>query len=291
MTVGLVGLGVMGAPMARHLLAAHGTLHVTARRRTSADDLVTAGATWHATPRELADAVDVLVVVLPDLPDLEAMLDGPDGLLAGARELLLVVSSTVSPDGVRTLDARLRAATDGRVRVVDAPVSGGAEGAEAGTLSIMVGGPDDDAARAARALAPCGRVEHLGPLGAGQVAKACNQMIVAATVQALGEASVVAERAGLDVARLLDLLGTGYAASRILDVKKDRFATHDHSPSGAARFMVKDLRFAAEEAARTGTATPQLDVLRTVFTDLTDAGLGDHDTAVVQAWVERLPRT
>src|SRR5690606_37193496 len=107
-----------------------------------------------------------LVVVLPDLPDLEAMLDGPDGLLAGARELLLVVSSTVSPDGVRTLDARLRAATDGRVRVVDAPVSGGAEGAEGGTLSIMVGGPDDDAALALEALSPCGRVEHLGPLGA-----------------------------------------------------------------------------------------------------------------------------
>lgn len=101
---------------------------------------------------------------------------------------------------------------------------------------------------------------------------------------------MLAERAGLDVGRLLPLLGSGYAGSRVLDVKARRFAEHDHSPSGAARFMVKDLTFATEEAARTGTGTPQLDVLRATFTALTDAGLGDQDTAVVQAWIEGLAR-
>jgi len=149
----------------------------------------------------------------------------------------------------------------GLARLVDAPVSGGEEGAV-----------------------------DLGPRNAGQVAKACNQMIVAATVLALGEASVVAVRAGLDVAAKRDLLGGGYADSRVLEVKKHPFATHDHSPSGPAKFMGKDLGFATDEARRSGTATPQLDVLRRVFSDLTAHGLGEQDTGVVQAYLEGLTR-
>lgn len=287
--VGVVGLGVMGAPMAGHILRAGFPLHVTARRPASAAGLVDAGATWHPNPRALAGHCDVVVLVVPDLPDVEAVLDGPDGLLAGATgPLVVVISSTVSPDGVRRLDERVRAASGGLVRLVDAPVSGGQEGAVAGTLAVMVGGAEADVAVAQPVLAATGLAVHLGPLGAGQVAKACNQMIVAATVLALGEAAVVAERAGLDVAAMLDLLASGYAGSRVLDVKKRRFALHDHSPSGAARFMVKDLGFASDEARRTGTVTPQLDVLRAVFTDLTVRGLGDQDTAVVQAYVEDL---
>uniref|UniRef100_UPI0020279444 NAD(P)-dependent oxidoreductase n=1 Tax=Actinotalea sp. C106 TaxID=2908644 RepID=UPI0020279444 len=207
------------------------------------------------------------------------------------RPLPVVVSSTVSADGLRRLDARLRAETGELARVVDAPVSGGEEGAQAGTLSIMVGGTEEDVALALPVLAAAGTPVPLGPLGAGQVAKACNQMIVAATVLALGEASVLAERAGIDVGAMLDLLGGGYAGSRLLEVKKHRFATHDHSPSGPARFMVKDLGFAVDELRRTGTASPQTDVVRQVFTDLTAAGLGDQDTAVVQAFLEGLERT
>ena len=229
--------------------------------------------------------------MVPDLPDVAAVLDGPDGLLAGiTRPMLVVICSTVSPAGIRALAADVRARTGGLAHVVDAPVSGGEEGARAGTLSVMVGGSDDDAAQACVELRPVGTPVHLGPLGAGQIAKACNQMIVAATVLALGEASVIAERAGLDVAALLDLLGGGYAGSRMLEVKKRRFAEHDHSPSGAAKFLVKDLGFATDEAERTGTATPQLDVLRSVFADLTASGLGDQDTSVVQAFIEDLPR-
>lgn len=293
--IGFIGLGVMGAPMAGHILDAlppGSRLHVAARRRAAAEPLLAAGALWHDTAREVAAASTVVVLMLPDLPDIQSLLDGEDGLLAGAGgPLLLVICSTVSPEGVRDLGDQLHARTGGRVRVVDAPVSGGEEGALAGTLSIMVGGDADDAALARATLAPAGNPVHLGPLGAGQIAKACNQMIVAATVLALGEASVIAERAGLDVGALFDLLGGGYAGSRILEVKKERFAAHDHSPSGAAKFLVKDLTFAVAEAERTATATPQLDVLRAVFTDLTAAGYGDQDTAVVQAYVEGLPRT
>lgn len=296
--IAFIGLGVMGAPMAAHLLAARPdglNLHVTARRPASAQALVEAGARWHPTARDLAAALrgprPTVVLMVPDLPDVAAVLDGPNGLLAGATgPTLVVVCSTVSPAGIRALDADVRERTGGLVRVVDAPVSGGEEGARAGTLSVMVGGSDDDAAQACAELRPTGTPVHLGPLGAGQIAKACNQMIVAATVLALGEASVIAERAGLDVGALFDLLGGGYAGSRMLEVKKHRFAEHDHSPSGAAKFLVKDLGFATDEAVRTATETPQLDVLREVFTDLTTAGLGDQDTSVVQAFIGNLPR-
>ena len=141
----------------------------------------------------------------------------------------------------------------GRVRVIDAPVSGGSEGAQAGTLSIMVGGDERDVNDAWPVLAACGNPVHLGPLGSGQVAKACNQMIVAATVLALGEAAVLADRSGLDLDELFRLLAGGYAGSRILETRGDRIVREDYSPSGAARYMVKDLRFAATVAQATGT--------------------------------------
>ncbi|WP_454778163.1 NAD(P)-dependent oxidoreductase [Georgenia muralis] len=276
--------------MARRIARAGFELHVTARRPAAADALVADGATWHGTARELARHADVVVMV-PDLPDVEAVLGGDDGLLAGVdAPTVVVVCSTVSPEGVRALGRRVAEATGGLARLVDAPVSGGEEGAVAGTLSVMMGGHDEDVAVAAPVLAATGTPVHLGPTGAGEVAKACNQMIVAATVLALGEAAVVAERAGLDVRALFDLLGGGYAGSRLMEVKKARLAEHDHSPSGPAQFMVKDLGFAAAEASATGTATPQLDVTRQVFTELTDAGLGDLDTSVVQAYVESLGR-
>jgi len=288
--VGVVGLGTMGAPMAGHVLAAGYPVHVTARRPGATTDLVAAGATAHATARALAAHSDVVLTVLPDLPELVEVLEGPDGLLAGVTgPLVLVVCSTSSPTGVRELAATLDARTGGRVRVVDAPVSGGQEGAEAGTLAVMVGGADADVARVVPVLGATGTPVHLGPLGSGQVAKACNQVVVAATVTALAEAAVVAERAGLDVGRMLDLLGGGYAGSRVLEVKKHRFVTHDHSPSGPARYMVKDLRAALDEARSTGTATVLTEVLLDVFTDVTDTGLGDLDTSVVQDWLAARP--
>ena len=284
--VGVVGLGTMGAPMARHVLAAGFPLHVTARRPEATAALVADGATAHPTARDLAAHSDVVVTVLPDLPELVGVLEGPDGLLAGVTgPLVLVVCSTSSPAGVRELGAALADRTGGAVRLVDAPVSGGQEGAEAGTLAIMVGGTPDDVAHVLPVLAAAGTPVHLGPLGSGQVAKACNQVVVAATVTALAEAAVLAERAGLDVGRMLDLLAGGYAGSRVLEVKKHRFVAHDHSPSGPARYMVKDLRGALDEAGRTGTATVLTDVLLDVFTGVTDAGLGDLDTSVVQDWI------
>ncbi|MCK6210212.1 NAD(P)-dependent oxidoreductase [Georgenia sp. EYE_87] len=289
--VGLIGLGAMGRPMAAHLLRAareRGVdLVVNSRRQSSAAGLVADGAHWAPTPREVAARCEVVLTMLPDLPELAEILDGDDGLLAGlAGPTVLVVSSTSSPDGVRDLARDLADRTGRRLAVVDAPVSGGVEGAADGTLSIMVGGADDDVATVLPWLEALGTPVHLGPVGAGQVAKACNQLIVAATTVALGEASVIAERAGLDLGRLLDLLGGGYAGSRVLEVKKSRLVAHDHTPASPARFMIKDLAFAAAEAERTGTAVEQLPVLQRVYEQLTEQGLGDLDSSVVQRYVE-----
>ncbi|WP_127125747.1 NAD(P)-dependent oxidoreductase [Georgenia sp. SYP-B2076] len=290
--IGLIGLGVMGRPMAGHLLRRceeEGCeLVVTSRRSAAAAGLLDAGARWAENPRELAGRCGIVIVMVPDLPQVREVLEGEDGLLAGlAGPTVLVISSTVSPEGVRELASELGERSDGRLTVVDAPVSGGEEGAVAGTLSVMVGGADADVARVLPWLAATGTAVHLGPLGAGQVAKACNQLIVAAEVVALAEASVIAERAGLDVAALFALLQGGYAGSRIMEVKAHRFAQHDHTPSGPAKFMIKDLSFALDEARRTSVGAQQLPLLRQIFTELTEQGLGDYDTSVTQEYVER----
>src|SRR5215211_767741 len=177
---GVIGLGVMGHPMAANILRSGTTVHITGRSREKYGDLIEAGAFWHDNAQSLADAAGVILLMLPDLPQVEEMLAGPDGILAGSfDDLLLIIASTSSPIEVRDLGRRLARETDGRARVIDAPVSGGSEGAEAGTLSIMVGGDARDVNDAWPVLAACGNPVHLGPLGSGQVAKACNQMIVA----------------------------------------------------------------------------------------------------------------
>lgn len=282
--VGVIGLGVMGRPMAANLLAAGASVHVTGRIRSRYDDLVDAGAQWHDSPRSLAGAAEVVLLMLPDLPEVEQVLAGPEGILAaGPEDLVVIISSTSSPDGIRDLDERLADQTDGAVRVVDAPVSGGPEGAAAGTLSIMIGGSSADVGRALPVLAACGNPVHLGPLGSGQVAKACNQMIVAATILALGEATVLADRSGLDLDHLFDLLAGGYADSRILATRGERLRTQDYRPAAPARYLLKDLSFAAAVAESTDTATVLLPALHAAFAELTERGLGENDIAVTAA--------
>lgn len=290
-SVGVVGLGVMGRPMTMNLLRSNPDRAVSmwARRPDSLEPLVVAGGHSVETCERLAEESDVVLVVLPDLPQLTELLDGEDGLLAGVQEpTVLVVCSTVAPTGLRELADRVGTATEGLLRVVDAPISGGQDGAEAGTLSIMVGGDEADVAVALPVLETMGTPVHLGPLGSGQVAKACNQLVVAATIQALGECAVIAERSGLDLAVLMDVLGGGYAGSRILATRGQRLVDHDHTPSGAARYMVKDLDSALAAADATRTGTRLLPALRESFAELVEAGFGDDDIAVTQAFVESL---
>lgn len=281
--LGVIGLGSMGEPMAGHLLAAHGALVVHSRSRR--ESLIAAGATWADTPRELAEQVDAVLVMLPDLPQLAPMFEGPDSLLAAGTELLLMIGSTSSPRGVRELAARLHDESGGRVRVVDVPVSGGEAGATAGTLSIMAGGAEEDVRRAATLLAPCGTVRHIGPLGAGEVAKACNQMIVGATMMAIAEATVLAERSGITPANLFEVLSGGYAGSTLLTDKRDKLVSGDYSPGGIAAYMTKDLGFAADVAEDTGTSPALLGALRGAYDELVAAGLGEEDLSVARRFV------
>ncbi|WP_175414091.1 NAD(P)-dependent oxidoreductase [Agrococcus sp. SGAir0287] len=282
--VGVIGLGAMGRPMAEHLLRVRGRLRITGRSRRHAD-LEERGATWADTPRELADGADVVLSMLPDLPQLEAALDGPDGMLAAGRPLLLLVASTSSSVGVRALAQRLDRESDGRIRVVDCPVSGGVDGATAGTLSIMLGGADADVAEAAEVLEPCGTPVHLGPLGAGEVAKAANQLVVGATMLAIAEATVLAERSGIDVDRMWTLLAGGYAGSNLLRSNHRRLVEEDYAPGGLARYMVKDLGFATDVAEATGTHAALLPALRAAYAELVERGLGDDDLSVARRFV------
>lgn len=286
-SIGMIGLGNMGTPMALNLIAAFpDRVSVTGRSKSRAADVLAAGATWAETPAQLVDTSDVVILMVPDLPQVDELLFGDNGIVVADTECVVVVCSSVSPTGIRSTDERLRERTDGRMRVVDAPVSGGTEGASAATLSIMVGGADGDVAVALPLLAACGTPVHLGPLGSGDIAKACNQLIVAATMAAVSEASVIAERSGLDLDTLLTLLQGGYAGSRVLETKKDRLVARDYSPSGVARFMVKDLSFAHAAAVETATTTPILDALRSQFDGLVAAGLGDDDLAVIHRYIE-----
>lgn len=287
--VGFIGLGSMGLPMAGHILdegAPGDTLTVTNMEPERAESLLARGALWADTARGVAEASDVVMVMVPAVPHVMAVLDGPDGLVAGTSTAKVVaISSTISPEAAREIARHAAEASGGLLHVVDTPVSGGEGGAKAGTLSLMVGGADDDVALAMPVLTRLGTPLHLGPLGSGQVAKACNQLICAASIVAVAEAAVVAERAGLDVGRLFELLQGGYAGSKILADKGPRYAAKDYSVSGAAWLWIKDLQAYLDEARLTGTPTVQGDRLLAAFEGLTEAGMGKLDTAVVQQWI------
>jgi 2-hydroxy-3-oxopropionate reductase len=285
--VGFVGLGVMGRPMARNLVRAGHRVVVWNRSPEPAAELAAAGATVARTPAELAAAAPVVLTMLPNLPQVEQVLHRDGGLLAGmGRGSVLVVMGTVSPVGVRELGARLEPAG---VSLVDAPVSGGDVGAEQATLSIMVGGRPQDVARVRPLLEDMGTtVDHLGPLGAGQLAKACNQIVVAATLTALSEALVLARKGGLDAQRVFAVLGGGLAASRVLEVKGPKLLGGDFRPGGAAAFQHKDLGFALAAARAEGVALPLTALVDQLYGAAVSSGFGDDDHSVVVRVIERL---
>ncbi|MGH3425464.1 MAG: NAD(P)-dependent oxidoreductase, partial [Nocardioidaceae bacterium] len=251
--------------------------------------VVARGADRVGEPADLLAAVDAAIVMLPDLAQLEELVDGPAALLSKVTtRTVLVVCSTVSPTAVREFAERVTGSTGGLVTLLDAPVSGGPEGAAAGSLSIMVGGDEEDVVTARPALDAMGKtVRHVGALGAGSLAKACNQMVVSATMIALAEAATLAESAGVDVPALLDILAGGLAGSRLLELKRDNLVGHTYAATGPARYMLKDLGFVHRAAEETGAAVDQAELSRGVFTALHDAGLGDEDMSVVHELIRR----
>lgn len=275
MKVGFIGLGVMGRPMALHLQRAGHELHVWARRPTSVAGLP---ATLHATPAELGRACAVVFTVITSSADVEAVALGADGLIAGmAPGAVLVDCSTIAPDVARRIADEL-----GRkgIAMLDAPVSGGAQGAIDATLAIMAGG-DVAVLEKVRPLLEClgKRIVHVGPNGAGQVAKACNQMIMVAAIQAAAEAMHLARAAGVDCGKVRDALAGGSAGSRVLDVMGKRMVERDFAAGIEARLHHKDFGLVLEAARKSGVAVPLTAAVAQQLNSLMAQGWGGDDTA------------
>jgi len=288
---GFVGLGLMGFPMAANLLAAGWEVTGWNRSDSAVDRFVALGGRRAATVGDLRDQPVIIFM----LPDLQYIQDAAAPLLESWRAAppasgtAVVVMSSVSPTAVRDFGALVQEASAGNAVVVDAPVSGGTTGAEAGTLAIMAGAGEADFERLLPLFNAMGStVRRMGALGAGSLAKACNQLIVGTTTAALAEAAELAERSGMDAAALFEVLSGGLAGSRVLDIVGPRLAAKDYVPTGPAKFMHKDLNFVLESAAASGAAVPMASAGVELYRELIDQGLGDQDLAVVRQAISNL---
>ncbi len=287
--VGFVGLGLMGRPMAHNLLRAGFRLTVHNRTAAKAASLVEAGARQAASPAEVARDSDVVVTMVTDGPDVEAVVAGENGVLSGAHAgLIWIDMSTISPETTRRLGEM--AAARG-VESLDAPVSGGPPGAEAGTLSIMVGGRQEVFEACLPVLRAMGQtVVHMGDLGAGQVTKACNQVAIAATMAGVAEALVLGARAGVDPRRIREALLGGYAASRVLEVHGERMIEHAFAPGFFVKLHDKDLHIVLSMARALGIAAPISALVAQQFNALVAAGDGELDNSALVKVYEELAR-
>ena len=286
--IGFVGLGIMGRPMARNLIREGYDLVVFNRSPQKAEELRREGADAADSPAEVARACSVVITMLPGPPEVEAVIAGEDGLLAGAREgTLLVDMSTSSPALARDLAS---AARRRGVGMLDAPVSGGDVGAEEGTLSIMVGAEEEDFERAKPLFEVLGdTVVHVGEAGAGQVTKACNQIVVAVVMEAVSEALVLGSKGGVAPEKILEVLSGGLAANRVMEVKREKFLSHDCTPGGKVEFHHKDLGIALATGREHGVALPATALVDQMFAALMAKGRGGWDHAALITLLEHHP--
>lgn len=275
MKVGFIGLGVMGCPMALHLQRAGHELHVWARRPESAADLP---ATVHATPAALGAACDVVFTVITSSSDVEGVALGAQGLIHGMPVgSVLVDCSTIAPEAARKIATAL---AEKGIHMLDAPVSGGAQGAIDATLAIMAGGDAEVLDRVRPLLACLGqRIVHIGPNGAGQVAKACNQMIMVAAIQAVAEAMRLAAASGVDCAQVKAALAGGSAGSRVLEIMGQRMVDRNFAAGIEARLHHKDYGLVLEAARQSGVPVPLTAVVSQQLNALMAQGWGRDDTA------------
>jgi 3-hydroxyisobutyrate dehydrogenase len=274
--VGFIGLGTMGSAMAGHLLRAGYPTTVWNRTPGRASDLVAGGATEAATPADLARESDVVVLSVSDTPDVEAVLFGPDGVGDGvAAGLLVIDTSTIGPSATRSFAARLAGRS---VQFVDAPVSGGSEGARNATLTIFAGGEPAAVERATPILEHLGRtITHVGPVGNGQAVKAVNQTIIAGGYLAVAEGIVLAAKAGLDLDQVVAALGAGAAGSWILANRSARMIANDYPLGFRTSLHLKDLGIALEMARQLGVALPVAGLAAQFENGLVARGYGDED--------------
>ena len=286
-TLGLIGLGIMGRPMARNLLRAGYALTVHDLDRAAVEALVGEGAIAATSPREVAAAVDVLVTMLPDSPEVREVYLGPGGAFEALRPGFLAIDmSSIAPSTARELAA---AAAAGGAEMLDAPVSGGDKGAIAGTLSIMVGGSEAAFARALPILQAMGRtIVHVGPAGAGQVVKVCNQVVVAVVIEAVSEALVLGAKAGVDPAKIADVLQGGLAATKVLELRRDNFLSGRFDPGFRVRLHLKDLKNALELAREIDVALPAAAQVEQLMRAMAAAGRADYDHSGLITMLEDL---
>jgi 2-hydroxy-3-oxopropionate reductase len=283
--VGFVGLGIMGLPMARNLMKAGHELVVHDHKRSTMEELAAEGAEAADDPRAVAERAGTIITMLPNSPHVAEVVDGEKGILRGARDGALVVDmSSISP--VVTLELA-RAARERGVGMVDAPVSGGDVGARQGTLSIMAGGSEDDFRRAEPLFEPLGKtVVHVGEVGAGQVVKACNQIVVALTIEAVGEALVLGSKAGVDPAKVLDVLSGGLAGNRVMELRRENFLQHDFTPGFRIDLHHKDLGIALAAGREFGVALPVTALVDQMLQALRVRGQGGQDHSALLTVIE-----
>jgi 2-hydroxy-3-oxopropionate reductase len=286
-TIGFIGLGVMGDPMARNLLDAGHSLVVHSRSPEPVKVLAEAGAETASSPREVAERSDVVITMLPDSPAVEAVVLGEDGVLAGTSEgELLIDMSTIHPT---VSVAVAEAAAERGVAALDAPVSGGDVGAQQGTLSIMVGGEEDAFERARPIFEVLGKtITHVGDAGAGQVVKACNQVVVAITIAAVSEALVLGEKAGVDPEQILDVLGGGMAQNKVMEMRRSNFLEHDFTPGFRIDLHHKDLDIALGSGDEYGVPLPVTALVQQHMRALRAKGHGGDDHSGLIQLVEEM---
>ncbi len=285
--VGFVGLGIMGKPMARNLMEAGYELTVHNRSPEKAEELGEAGATVAASPREVAEKSDVVITMLPDSPQVREVVAGEDGVLEGISEgSLLIDMSTISPVVTEEL---AEAVKEKGASMLDAPVSGGDVGAIEGTLSIMVGGEEGDFERASPLIDAMGKtVTHVGPIGAGQVTKAANQVVVALTIEAVSEALVLGSAGGVAPEKILDVLGGGLAGNKVMEVKREKFLSHKFDPGFRSELHHKDLGIALAAGREYGVVLPVTAIVDQMLLSMRRKGWGGEDHSALLRVIEDL---
>lgn len=285
--VGYIGLGLMGAPIARNIMKAGFPLTVHNRSRQVVKDMVEAGAKEAFSPCEVAEASDVVFTNLPDSPDVEMVVLGEEGMIEGCREgMVFVDNSTIKPETARNIANVL---SEKGVAALDAPVSGGDVGAKAGTLAIMVGGPREAYDRVLPIFETMGKtITYVGESGAGQVAKACNQIMVAAQMTAMAELLLLAQKSGVDPRQVVEAIRGGAAQCWSLDVKPQRLFAGDRAPGFKAYMMHKDLGIVLDTARTYGLPLPITAMSTQLYEAMLQMGMSDLDNSAVIGVLEKM---
>jgi len=285
--IGFIGTGLMGKPMARNLLRAGFPVAAFNRTRAKAEELASEGARIVDSPREAARDADVVITIVSDTPDVEAVILGDEGVIHGARPGAVVIDmSTISPAVTRRIAADLAARG---IAMLDAPVSGGVTGAIEGTLSIMAGGRREVFERCRPVLEAMGkRLVYCGGHGQGQMVKLCNQIAIASNLLAAAEAVVFARKAGIDPSTMIEAVGAGAAGSWVINVLGPKMAAHDFAPGFMVRLQQKDLRLVMQAASEMSVSLPGAALVHQLFAAVEAEGRGDEGTQALVRVLERL---